>query len=67
MIRESDSPYSISYRATELSNVAKDTKHMPDEFIAGHSDVTPAFLDYVRPLVGELPNPGRLSDFPAGS
>ena len=39
-----------------LASVAKETKSMPDAFIAenGH-DVTDAFLAYARPLVGELP------------
>ena len=31
--------------------------------IAGDNDITPAFLDYARPLVGDLPRLGRLSDF----
>ena len=39
-----------------MQAVAKNTKSMPDAFIApsGH-DVTPAFLAWARPLVGELP------------
>jgi 6-phosphofructokinase 1 len=33
---------------------------MPDAFISDEgNDVTPAFLDYARPLVGDLPRIGR--------
>ena len=46
---------------TELRNVAKKTRHLPDAFInVGDKDVTKALLDYVRPLVGPLPRIGRL-------
>ncbi|GIW73770.1 MAG: hypothetical protein KatS3mg103_0292 [Phycisphaerales bacterium] len=38
-----------------LENVAAKTRHLPAEFIRGHNDVSQAFLDYVRPLLGELP------------
>jgi 6-phosphofructokinase 1 len=43
-----------------LRSVAKETRHMPPSFInrAGN-DVTQAFLDYARPLVGKLPEVGR--------
>ena len=53
--------YSAYYERVPLQNVAKNTRHMPDEFIndAGN-DVTQEFLDYARPLVGELPQIGRL-------
>jgi len=36
--------------------VARETRHMPTAFInkAGN-DVTQAFVDYARPLVGPLP------------
>jgi ATP-dependent phosphofructokinase / diphosphate-dependent phosphofructokinase len=49
---------------TELKNVAKETRHMPDEFIneAGN-DVTPAFIKYAAPIVGPLPKVGRLKAF----
>jgi ATP-dependent phosphofructokinase / diphosphate-dependent phosphofructokinase len=64
MRRLSDTPYQIAYEVAPLSEVAKHTRDLDDGFLAGDNDVTPAFLDYVRPLVGELPRPGRLSDFP---
>lgn len=48
--------YAVSYDVVPLAAVAKETRSMPDEFIAdnGH-DVTQAFIDYARPLVGQLP------------
>jgi hypothetical protein len=33
---------------------------MPAEFLDGHNNVSRAFLDYCRPLVGELPMYERL-------
>jgi len=54
--------YKAEYRLVDLARVAGKTKVMADEFIApAGNDVTPAFLDYVRPLLGGgLPEPGRL-------
>ncbi len=48
--------YAVTFDVVPLASVAKETKSMPDAFIAenGH-DVTDAFLAYARPLVGELP------------
>jgi 6-phosphofructokinase 1 len=48
--------YAVEYFLTPLENVAGKTKVMADEFIndAGNN-VTDAFRNYVRPLVGELP------------
>lgn len=54
--RKPGKKYQVAFECVPLKNVAKDTRHMPDAFInkAGN-DVTPAFLDYVRPIVGPLP------------
>ncbi len=52
--------YSSKMERVELSAIAAKTRHMPAEFIKGHNDVTDAFLDYCRPLVGELPTLARL-------
>ncbi len=62
MIREPGETYSIRYERTELRNVARDTKCLPDEFIneAGNN-VTDAFIRYAAPLVGELPENCRLN------
>ncbi|MCC6677971.1 MAG: 6-phosphofructokinase [Phycisphaerales bacterium] len=55
IIRASSAPYTSSYKRIELKDVAAQTKHMPNEFLSGHCDVSPAFIEYARPLVGELP------------
>ncbi len=54
--------YAVDYRLTELRDVAGKTKLMGDSFIAeSGADVTPAFIQYCRPLVGdELPAVARL-------
>lgn len=53
-------PYVCEYERVELSDVAAKTRHMPTEFIRGTNDVSQAFLDYCRPLVGKLPGFERL-------
>ncbi|MEM7309880.1 MAG: 6-phosphofructokinase [Planctomycetota bacterium] len=58
--------YRAGFAATELKNVAKETRDLPEEFLAGDNDVSEAFLSYVRPLVGDMPQATRLSDFPLG-
>lgn len=52
--------YDISYELVGLSQVSTGTTHMKDEFIDGTNGVTQSFIDYVRPLVGELPAVHRL-------
>ena len=65
ILRREDGPeYAVSYDWCPLDKVARETKDMPAEFLSGTNDVSDAFLDYVRPLVGELPVRGRLSDHP---
>jgi 6-phosphofructokinase 1 len=45
--------YSVDYRLTPLEEVAAKTRTMPDEFInAEGNNVTGAFRQYVRPLMG---------------
>ncbi|MDD4024459.1 MAG: 6-phosphofructokinase [Kiritimatiellae bacterium] len=48
--------YSAEFVVVPLRKVAKETRHMPDAFInkAGNN-VTNAFIEYARPLVGALP------------
>jgi 6-phosphofructokinase len=46
--------YEVEYRLSSLEDVAGKTKVMEDRFISDcATDVTPAFLDYLRPLVGD--------------
>lgn len=52
--------YTVSFEPVALRQVAKNTRHLPDAYIAeAGNDVTPAFLAYARPLVGELPETAR--------
>ncbi|MBO7207058.1 MAG: 6-phosphofructokinase, partial [Kiritimatiellae bacterium] len=57
IVREEGRKYKIAYAPVPVANAAKYTRSVPKEHIArnGH-DVTGAFLDYVRPIVGELPH-----------
>jgi 6-phosphofructokinase 1 len=50
------------YARVDLAKVAGKTRVMPDAFIAASgSDITPAFRDYLRPLLGSgMPLPARL-------
>ncbi|MDF1839663.1 MAG: 6-phosphofructokinase, partial [Planctomycetota bacterium] len=56
--------YEAEFDVTALEDVAQKTKVMPENFLEGDHDVSPAFLEYLRPLVGDLPKIGRLSDLP---
>jgi 6-phosphofructokinase len=59
--RLSSKPYASECFITPLSSVAKEATHMKDEYInAAGNDVTQAWIDYIAPLVGELPKIGRL-------
>ena len=56
ILRAKGRKYQAAFAPQPIANAAKFTRSVPKEFIArnGH-DVTQAFLDYARPLVGELP------------
>jgi 6-phosphofructokinase 1 len=48
--------YKCETGTVPLEQVAVKAKPMPDEYISVEGNfITPAFLDYLRPLVGELP------------
>jgi 6-phosphofructokinase 1 len=53
-------PYQSEFGHVDLSAVAAKTRTMPGEFIKGHNDVSGAFIDYCRPLIGALPEFERL-------
>ena len=57
IVRAKGAKYEVTYEARPVQDAAKFTRSMPDAFIAknGH-DVTKAFLDYARPIVGPLPH-----------
>jgi 6-phosphofructokinase 1 len=54
--------YAVRYRLAPLADIAGKTRVMPDDFIAaGGNDVTGAFRDYMRPLLGAgVPDAFRL-------
>jgi 6-phosphofructokinase 1 len=62
MKRVSNEPYRIETFVTPLSTVARETKHMDPSHIRDGNDVTEAFLQYVRPLVGPLPVVGTFDE-----
>ena len=61
ILRKPTKRYQVHYKRVPLKSVARNTKEMPARFInkAGN-DVTGAFLDYAKPIVGPLPEIGRL-------
>jgi 6-phosphofructokinase 1 len=62
LVRVNNDPYRCETGLASLEEVANAERPLPDEFIsASGSDVTPAFLDYARPLIGgPLPPYARL-------
>jgi len=56
ILREKGKDYRVAFAPQPIQNAAKYTRSLPPNYIAknGH-DVTKAFLDYVRPIVGPLP------------
>jgi 6-phosphofructokinase len=60
IIRTGD--YAVSYELANLADIAAKTRHLPDEFInAEGNQVTGAFRDYLRPLLGDnMPHLERL-------
>jgi len=59
--RLNNTPYESECFITPLSSVARESTEMKDEYInAAGNDITDAWLDYVRPLVDELPRMGNL-------
>ncbi len=56
ILRRKAKRYAVDYRPLPIADAAKTTRSLPPEFIAknGH-DVTPAFIAWAKPLVGELP------------
>jgi ATP-dependent phosphofructokinase / diphosphate-dependent phosphofructokinase len=62
LVRTPSPHYACETGLADLERIANEQKLMPPEFIASDGmGVTSAFLDYLRPLVGEpLPTHGRL-------
>lgn len=56
MNRISNDPYTIEYSRALLNDVAVRAKPMPEDYFnQEHNHVSEAFLDYMRPLVEDLP------------
>lgn len=62
MKRTSNSPYTIETHLAPLNQVARETKHLDPSYIRGRNDITEAFKEYARPLVGELPTVGLFDE-----
>ena len=59
--RKNSKKYSVYYEVVPLSKVAKETRSMPSKFInRGGNFVTGAFIKYAKPLIGKLPEIGKL-------
>ena len=59
-LSERGAKYKMETFLTPLSSVAAKTKTMPAEYCDRPGVIKEAFVDYVRPLVGELPRCARL-------
>lgn len=62
MVRKSDSPYAIETIFTSIKNVARETKHMDEKYVKDGCDITAAFIEYAKPLVGKLPVVGTFAE-----
>jgi len=58
--------YRVETFLTPLATVAKETKHLSPEFITDGNNITPAFENYARPLVGKLPVVGMFDEYRPG-
>jgi 6-phosphofructokinase 1 len=54
--------YKIETFLTPLSTVARETKHLDPAYISNGNNITEAFKQYVRPLVGKLPVVGTFDE-----
>lgn len=60
--RKEGDEYIIDFGLTQLKNVAKHTKDLPEEFLNKEgNNVTDAFIKYAKPIVGDLPDIGKLN------
>lgn len=62
MKRAPGADYRIETFLTPLSTVARETKHMDESYIVDANNITDAFKQYARPLVGKLPVVGSIDE-----
>jgi 6-phosphofructokinase len=63
MRRADGDAYKCEFVTAPLSEVAVNAKPMPDEYINSEGNfVTEAFMDYLMPLIGEMPVYGQLGN-----
>ncbi len=56
IVRTSNSPYTIEFGKVSLEEVAVSAKPMPKDFFNSEGNhVSPKFIEYIKPLAGELP------------
>jgi 6-phosphofructokinase len=61
IVRMSDDPYTVTYGKVPLNDVAVATRPMPEEYFNKECNfVSEAFMKYMKPLTGELPDFVRL-------
>jgi 6-phosphofructokinase 1 len=61
-MRRLDGPYRIETFLTPLATVARETKHMDPSYLSDGNNITDAFIQYLRPLVGDLPKVGSFDE-----
>jgi 6-phosphofructokinase 1 len=54
--------YKIETFLTPLATVARETKHLDPQYIENGNNITQSFIDYAKPLVGELPRLGGFDE-----
>lgn len=65
IMRESDSPYTASYRALDVSQIANQVRFVPDEYINAESNnVTDECIRYLAPLICGESTPGYENGLP---
>ena len=62
MKRVGGDEYKIETFLTPLSTVARETKHLDPSYIADGNNITEAFREYAKPLVGGLPRVGTFDE-----
>jgi 6-phosphofructokinase len=56
--RASDAPYRAEFVRVPLEAVAAKTRHLPAEFLGKPGHISSAFVEWLRPLVGPMPEVG---------